>query len=55
LLPTKDFLILNKDGVNVINLGSKGARAVRDKEGQKRMLHALGKSNYLRIESTNHI
>jgi hypothetical protein len=33
LLPTKDFLILSKDGVHVINLGGKGARAVRDKLG----------------------
>ena len=30
LLPSRDFLILSKDGVNVINLGSKGARAVAD-------------------------
>ena len=33
LLSTNDFMMLSKDGINVINLGSKSAREVTDTEG----------------------
>ena len=52
---SKDFLILNKDGINVINLGSRGIRPLIDDNKQARMIHSLGSCNYLRIENTNHI
>jgi hypothetical protein len=55
LLNTNDFLILSKDGINVIALGEKESRVIKDSEGFERMIHALGKVNYLKIEPTNHI
>lgn len=55
LRKNKDFLILSKDGISVLNLGMKGARPVTDNNGETRMLHALAACNYLRIEKTNHI
>ena len=55
LRKNKDFLIISKDGINVLNLGMKGARPVTDNNGATRMLHALAACNYLRIEKTNHI
>ena len=55
LLNTNDFLILSKEGTSLLALGEKESRVVKDKEGQWRMIHALGVCNYLKIEPTNHI
>jgi len=55
LLNTNDFLILSKDGINVLALGEKPSRAIKDAEGFERMIHSLGKCNYLKIEPTNHL
>jgi len=55
LLDNNDFLILSKDGVNMLALGEKPGRAVRDQDGQKRFIHSLGSVNYLKIEPTNHL
>jgi hypothetical protein len=37
-----DFLMLNKDGINVINLGHDEAKPVTDFNGDPRMMHSLG-------------
>lgn len=55
LLSTNDFMILAKDGMNLLALGYKESRVVKDKAGDKRMIHSLGSCNYLKIESTNHL
>ena len=55
LLSTNDFMILSKDGMNLLALGLKESRVVKDKDGQRRMIHSLGSCNYLKIESTNHL
>lgn len=55
LLETNDFLILSKDGVNVISIGENDAREIRDSKGNSRILHSLGSCNYLKIEPTNHL
>lgn len=55
LLKTNDFLILSKDGINMISLGEKPARVVKDNEGFDRMIHSVGSCNYLKIEKTNHL
>lgn len=47
--------MLSKEGMQMISIGNKVSRTVRDKDRQKRMVHALGKTNYLKIEDTNHI
>jgi hypothetical protein len=33
LLNTNDFLILSKDGINVLSLGEKEGRCIKDKDG----------------------
>lgn len=48
-------MMLSKDGVNVINLGSNASREIKDITGERRMIKSLGSCNYLRIEKTNHI
>lgn len=55
LLSTNDFLILSKDGINVLSLGEKEGRVIKDQDGQRRYIHALGTCNYLKIEPTNHL
>lgn len=56
LLSTNDFLILSKDGLNLISLGeTTKKKMIEDSERQKRLIHPLGSLNYLKIEPTNHI
>jgi len=58
LLPAGDFLMLSKEGINVINLGSRLTKPVTDQMGNTRIMHSLGSCNYLRVESgdrKNHI
>lgn len=55
LLNTNDFLILSKDGINVLALGEKPGRVIKDEEGFDRYIHSLGSINYIKIEKTNHL
>lgn len=55
LLNTNDFLILSKDGINVLALGEKDGRVIKDQEGFDRYIHSLGSINYIKIEETNHL
>lgn len=55
LLDTNDFLILSKDGINLLALGEKPQKIVKDKENQKRLIHSLGACNFLKIEPSNHL
>ena len=55
LLESNDFMVLDKTGVSLISLGERKSRVIVDSEGFERMLHPLGKCNYLKIEPTNHI
>jgi len=54
-LQTNDFLILSKDGINLLALGWQQKKVVKDQEGFDRMIHPLSACNALRIEETNHI
>ena len=55
LLTSNDFMMLSKDGINLIALGNKEQKLVRDKDDQKRLMHSLGSCDYLKIEPTNHL
>ena len=55
LLANNDFLILSKDGINILSLGDKEGRVLKDVDGQKRFIHSLGTTEYLKLEKTNHI
>jgi hypothetical protein len=55
LLNSNDFLILSKDGINVLALGEKDGRVIKDQEGFDRYIHSLGSINYIKIEKTNHL
>lgn len=47
--------MLSKEGKNVVALGDKKDREIKDKLGKKKKLHSLGSVNFLKIEATNHI
>lgn len=61
LLQSNDFLILNKDGVNVLMLAGthsdkyRKPKVVKDQEGFDRMIHPLSVCDSLKIEKSNHI
>jgi hypothetical protein len=52
---SKDFLSVNKDGINVVALGSIPHRPIVDSLGIERMLHSLESMNFLKIDDENHI
>lgn len=55
LLQNNDFLMLSKDGINLIALGAKPNKLVLDKDNQKRLMHSLGSCDYLKVARTNHL
>lgn len=55
LLSTNDFMILSKDGINLLAISEKPGRKVKDMDGLDRWIHSLGSCNYLKIEKTNHL
>ena len=55
LLSTNDFMILSKDGINLLAISEKPGRKVKDMDGFDRWIHSLGSCNYLKIEKTNHL
>ena len=48
-------MTINREGINVITLNSTDKRSVTDKSGQEQMIHSLGSTNYLKLESSNFI
>ena len=48
-----DFVLINRDGINVIALGDQEKRELRDAEGRDRMMHSLASVNYLKVDPGN--
>jgi len=48
-----DFITVNRDGINVVALGSNERRPLRDAEGNQRMIHALEAMNFLKVDPSN--
>ena len=55
LLANNDFLVISMDGVDVLVLGYKPPKILKDANGNKRMIHSLCSVDYLKIEPRNHI
>ena len=55
ILESKDYCILSKDGLQVINIGSGDARDVFDVNMEVRKIHPLGSVLHLKLEETNHV
>jgi hypothetical protein len=50
-----DFVTLNRDGINIVALGSIDKREMVDSAGQERMLHSLQSVNYLKVDPENYL
>ena len=55
LLETNDYLILSKAGINMVSLGKKETRKMKDRDGLYRRVHSLGSMNFLKVEPCNHL
>jgi hypothetical protein len=51
----KDYVTLNRDGINILALGSVEKRPLVDNQNQNRMIHSLESCNYLKIDSSNYL
>lgn len=49
----KDFVTINRNGVNVYSIGSFHRRSLLGEGSQEKMIHSLESCNYLKIEKTN--
>lgn len=48
-----NFVTLNRDGVNVFNLGTASKRVIIDADGNERVMHSFESVNYLKLDPTN--
>lgn len=58
LLANNDFLVISKDGTQVLVLGDRYGqpnKVLTDSDNQKRMIHSLTEVDYLKVENRNHI
>jgi hypothetical protein len=50
-----DFVTINRDGINILSLGSLEKRALKDAANNDRMLHSFQSMNFLKAEPCNFI
>ena len=51
----KDYITVNKQGMQVLSLGSTERRAIKDSQGFDRMIHSLESVNFLKLDSNNYV
>lgn len=51
----KEYIMMNRDGISVISLGSEGKRFITGSNGQEKIIHPLESTNYLKVEHDNYI
>ena len=49
----QDFVTLNKDGIQVVALGSQQKKVIKDAEGNERIIHSLDSCSYLKLDRGN--
>jgi len=50
-----DFVMINREGINILALGSIQKRALKDAEGNDRMIHSLESMNFLKVDPSNYL
>lgn len=55
LQKNKDFITVNKQGMQVLSLGSTERRAIKDSNGIDRMIHSLESVNFLKLDKNNYV
>ena len=51
----KDFITVNKQGMQVLCLGTVERRAIKDSDGIDRMIHSLESVNFLKLDKNNYV
>lgn len=55
LLQNNDFIIFDKDGMSIMNLGTQDKKTIKGLRGYKSVLHSLNSCCDLKLEESNHI
>lgn len=55
LSKNKDFITVNKAGMQVLSLGSNEKRPIKSADGFDRMIHSLESCNFLKVEPGNYL
>lgn len=55
LYKNHDFLIVNRDGINILSLGSVDKKRIVDSEGNDRIMHSLESCSFLKLAKDNKI
>lgn len=55
LQKNKEYISFSKSGMNILALGSKPKRGLKDHEGQSKMIHSLESLTFLKIDPINSI
>lgn len=50
---SKDFLTFSKTGINVVALGTRNKKSMKDNEGQMKLIHSLDSLSFLKVEGIN--
>lgn len=51
----KDFVSISGAGINVLSLGAIPKKAIKDNEGQDKMIHSLDGTSFLKMDPINFI
>jgi hypothetical protein len=52
---TKDFVMINREGITLMSLGTNQKKCVKAESGQEMMIHSLESTNYLKVDPKNFI
>ena len=52
---SKDYVMINRDGISVLSLGSFQKKNVTARNGQAKMIHSLESANYLKVDPNNNL
>lgn len=52
---SKDYVMINRDGISVLSLGCFQKKNVTARNGQAKMIHSLESANYLKVDPNNNL
>lgn len=55
LTKNKEYVLFNRDGIQILGLSSQDKRAIKDHDGLDRIIHSFEGYNYLKIEKSNYL
>ena len=52
---SKDFMNFSKEGINILALGSKDTKQIKDNLGMDKVVHSLDSLSYLKVDPINYM